>query len=205
MVKRIKKITKGNTTRERKKLIVVGTEGRNQTETQYLRRLEKKQKQYHFVFAEGNATDPVSIVKNAVKKAGKEEISIEQGDMVICLFDLDLDDSKINQLQNARAISQKRSVWLITSNPCFEIWYLEHFKYTTKPFNSSDELIHVLKNYLPQYSKSEDCFDRLYPHTMEAENNCRKLDAYHKENAMIEPFEYNNPRTDVYKLIELLL
>ena len=41
MVKRIKKVTKGKVTRERKKIIVVGTEGQNKTEVLYLRELEK--------------------------------------------------------------------------------------------------------------------------------------------------------------------
>ena len=51
MVKRIKKVTKGKVTRERKKIIVVGTEGQNKTEVLYLRELEKKQNKYHCIFA----------------------------------------------------------------------------------------------------------------------------------------------------------
>ena len=47
MVKRIKKVTKGKVTRERKKIIVVGTEGQNNTEVMYRREMEKKQKKYH--------------------------------------------------------------------------------------------------------------------------------------------------------------
>lgn len=61
MVRRIKKIIKGKVTRERKK-IVVGTEGKNMTETQYLRNLERKQASYHF-FAEGNETNPLKNSK----------------------------------------------------------------------------------------------------------------------------------------------
>ena len=57
MVKRIKKITKNRPTRERKRIIVVGTEGNNKTEEIYFRNLEKKQTRYHFIFAEGNDTD----------------------------------------------------------------------------------------------------------------------------------------------------
>lgn len=51
MVKRIKKVTKGKVTRERKKIIVIGTEGQNKTEVLYFRELEKKQDGYHCIFA----------------------------------------------------------------------------------------------------------------------------------------------------------
>jgi len=69
MVRRIKKVTKDRATRKRKKIIVLGAEGLNKTEFLYFRELEKKQSQYHFIFALGNETDPVRIVKNTAKKA----------------------------------------------------------------------------------------------------------------------------------------
>ncbi len=205
MVKRIKKITKGKPTRERRKVIVVGTEGRNRTEILYLRSLEKKQSIYHFIFAEGNETDPLSIVRNTVRKAQKEDLSNKRGDFAVSIFDLDLDSTKVNQLLAAKDLSSKKNVRLITSNPCFEIWYLEHFGYTSKPFVSSDEVIQQLKKYIPDYSKSTDCFEILFPHTAEAVENCSHLEEYHKGNGSNGIFEYNNPRTDMYKLVEAVM
>lgn len=53
MVKRIKKVTKNKPTRKRKKLIVVGTEGVNRTETLYLHELEKSKKIIIFFLRKG--------------------------------------------------------------------------------------------------------------------------------------------------------
>ena len=92
MVK-IEPVTKNHPNRERKKVILVGTEGKNKTEELYLRELEGTQKKYHFIFAAGNETDP--------------------------------------------------------SNPCFEIWYLEHLGYSSKVFRNSEEVIkQILKKML---------------------------------------------------------
>ena len=99
MVKRIKKITKEKVTRERKKIVVIGTEGKNKTEALYFRELEKKQNRYHCIFAPGNETDPVKIVRNTAKKAREEGLSFKEGDMAISVFDLDADEAKYLQLQ----------------------------------------------------------------------------------------------------------
>ena len=47
---------------------------------------------------------------------------------------------------------------LIVSNPCFEIWYLNHFRYTTRSFNCIRELMDELCNFLPCYEKNGDYY-----------------------------------------------
>lgn len=205
MVKKITKTTRGKTTRERKKIIVVGTEGTNKTEELYLRELEKKQGKYHFIFAPGNETDPVKIVRNTIKKAKAEELSFKNGDLAVSIFDLDLDLSKAAQLDQAKSLSQAKSICLVTSNPCFEIWYLEHFGYTSRQFNSNAELIRELKKHIPEYSKNKNCFEMLFPLTSAAVSNCMRLDEHHKLNDTDGLSEFSNPRTDVYKLVEIIL
>ena len=202
MVKRIKKVTKGRITRERKKIIVVGTEGQNKTEVLYLRELEKRQNRYHCIFAPGNETDPLKIVRNTAKKVNEEELSFKNGDMAISVFDLDLDEAKYLQLQKAKAVAEKKSIQIITSNPCFEIWYLEHFGFSTKPFSSSSDAVKELEKKLPGYHKNHCDFEIFYPNTKEAINNCEKLDAYHADSG--EDHETANPRTDIYKVVKLL-
>ncbi|MBP3815287.1 MAG: RloB domain-containing protein [Firmicutes bacterium] len=203
MVKRIKKVTKNKPTRKRKKLIVVGTEGVNRTETLYLHELEKKQEDYHFLFAQGNGTDPVKIVRNTAKRAKFEELSYKQGDMAISIFDLDLDRAKESQMEEAKKIAKQKNVQLITSNPCFEVWYLEHFGYTSKPFSNSAEVIRDLQKKMPGYQKSQCEIDVLYPKTEEAIQNSKKLVDHHVKNG--DSSEFANPRTDVYVVAKILL
>lgn len=205
MVKRIKKVTKNHATRERKKLVIIGTEGKNKSEIIYLRNIERKQNKYHFIFDQGNETDPVKIVKNTDRRARQEAISIKQGDMAVSIFDLDLDPAKEEQLKRAKELSTSKKVKLITSNPCFEIWYLEHFKYTTKPFVSSTAVIQYLEKFIPGYAKNTCDFEVLYPQTEKAIINCHKLDEHHRKSHTKGVEEFDNPRTDFYKLIEIIL
>ena len=203
MVKRIKKVTKGRVTRERKKIIVIGTEGKNKTEVLYFRELEKKQDRYHCIFAPGNETDPVKIVRNTAKKAREEELSFKEGDMAISVFDLDADESKGSQLKEAKENAGKKNISIVSSNPCFEVWYLEHFGYTTKPFASSAAVIREVEKMIPGYQKNTCDFELLYPKTEAAIKNCEKLDLYHEENSVTD--ELANPRTDMYKVVRVII
>jgi len=201
VVKRIKKVIKEKPTRQRKKLIVIGTEGDNKTETLYFRELEKTQSQYHFVFANGNETDPIKIVENTAKRAKVEELEKNHGDFAISVFDLDADSQKQNQLRLAKEIAEKKEIIVITSNPCFEVWYLEHFDFSSKPFLNSHAVVSELEKKIPRYKKESACFTILYPNTERAISNCEKLIRYHERNGLCD--EFSNPRTDVYRIARL--
>ena len=205
MVKRIKKTVKNRPTRERRKLVVVGTEGNNKTEELYFKELEKIQSKFHFIFAKGNETDPVKIVRNTANRAKIEELSYKDGDKAVSVFDLDLDTDKIPQLIAAKNIADKKNVTIYPSNPCFEVWYLEHFEYTSKLFHSSNEVIRELEKYLPNYKKNYCDFDILYPRTENAIDNCKKLDKHHRDVGTNTSIEFANPSTSIHTLIEVLM
>ena len=205
MVKSIKKVVKARPTRERRKIIVVGTEGNNKTEETYLRSLEKKQSKYHFIFANGNDTDAVNIVNNTIKKARTEGISYRNGDFAVSMFDLDTEKSKENQFMKAKVIAECKNIMLITSNPCFELWFLEHFCFTTKPFDGSGSLIKELKSFIPNYTKNLGVFDVLYSKLKDAIVNCERLDKYHQASRINEQLQLCNPQTEVYKLVKMVM
>ena len=183
-----------------KKIIVIGAEGNNKTEVLYFRELEKKQNRYHCIFAHGTETDPVNIVRNTIRKVREEELSFKDGDMAISIFDLDLDDAKRVQLKKAKDNAGKANVVIATSNPCFEVWYLEHFGYTSKPFASSNAVVRELEKKIPGYRKTICNFEILYSQTKEAISNCEQLDMYHAGNNATD--EFANPRTDIYKVVK---
>jgi len=204
MVK-IEPVTKNHPNRERKKVILVGTEGKNKTEELYLRELEGTQKKYHFIFAAGNETDPVKITRNTIKSLKKEGLRIKNGDMALSMFDLDAKDEKRVQLAEAKKIAAKANVSLITSNPCFEIWYLEHLGYSSKAFRNSEEVIKQILKKMPEYKKNTCDFDKLYPLTDKAIRNCEKLELHHEKTSTETMHEFDNPRTDVYKIVKIIM
>lgn len=91
----------------------------------------------------------------------------------------------------------------MSSNPCFEVWYLEHFGYTTKPFVNSAEVVREVERKIPGYRKNICDFELLYPQTKAAIVNCEKLDMYHADNNVAG--EFANPRTDMYKVVRIII
>ena len=111
---------------------------------------------------------------------------------------------KKEQLKEAKSIASRNNIRIISSNPCFEVWYLEHFGYSSKFYNSSGSVISELRKHIPDYRKNTCDFETLYPHTEQAIRNCEKLDDHHRAYGLHEMFEFSNPRTDVYKIVRLI-
>lgn len=193
--------------RKERNVVILGCEGRNnRTEELYFTSLEKKNKKYHFIFACGK-TDPISIVKNTINKAKASNININDGDLAFSVFDVDLDKTKVNNINLARSMAKKSKykVEVITSNPCFEVWYLQHFINSTKPFNSSDETVNELNKYIVNYRKS-NCYETLLlPRTEYAIENSRKLNYYNEKFSIERNPDYYNPNTNVYEIVEQIV
>ena len=82
-------------------------------------------------------------------------------DLVFCVIDKDAHAHYANAISHASSFTPKNILFVINSIPCFELWLLLHYKYTTKPFsrtlNSSicEALIKSeLKVFLPNYEKN---------------------------------------------------
>ena len=200
---RIKKVAN----REVHKIIIVGGEGKYQSERCYLKELGKRYR-LRIVFAEGNDTDPEKIVKNTIGKVDEKvkEIKFDKDkELAVSIFDIDLKEEKEEQLAKAKKLAKKNNIEIITSNPCFEVWYLLHFKYSTKPFKSSKEVVDELKKFDKYYKKGK-CDFAIYEKEMDkAINNCKELDKHHRGKASERVKEFNNPQTEMYKLVEELI
>lgn len=94
---------------------------------------------------------------------------------VVLIIDLDTTNKEPKEFQKFKELYEKyisiikgnskgrtnaRYKWmkdlsLIINNPCLEYWYIIHFDFTNKFFNSFDELKPLLQKHLPDYEKSE--------------------------------------------------
>ncbi len=204
MVRRVTKKQRGVIKRRQKKIILVGAEGNNQTERNYLMSFNSKQNEYRIIIADGIHTDPEGVVNDLVKSAKKSELDEDYGDMKVCLMDVDYLKNRKITLQKAIEISEKENVKLCLSNPCFEIWFLLHYRYSTRQYSSNNEIVKELQQYIPDYKKSKDIFDTLWPNLDEAIKNAMKLEENHIRNNVKSRLE-KIPSSEVYGLIEILL
>lgn len=119
------------------------------------------------------------------------------------LLDADSEQYKKEQIKEAISIGKNKNVNVIISNPCFELWFLLHFEYTTKYFSSNRELIKELKRYIKNYEKNLDVFTMLEDKQMDALKNAKKLHSVHAETRKQLGY-VQNPETDIDILVDKL-
>ena len=203
MAKR-EQLKRGQRKRPEKSVILLGTEGKNKTEQKYYLELSlESSNKYSLKFANGNSTDPVGIVKDTMKDA--EKMCTDPGDRAFAVFDTDTDIRKQVQVNEAVRLARNNSIEIITSTPCFEVWFLQHFKYSTHAFNFGDEVIRELRRYIPNYEKSNPPVEILRQDTSVAVDRAKALELYHDEQGR-QLHEINrNPSTLAHIIVELLI
>lgn len=206
MVKRATKKIRGKVLRERKKIILIGTEGKNKTETKYFNKFNRLLTNFTIQFSNGNETDSLGVINNTVSSMNQYDIRTNEGDMVFALIDYDVKQSKqhFQKVETAQNKANKYAINVLISNPIFEIWYLQHFRYSTKSYNSNEEVLNDLKLYIPDYQKNSDVFDFLFKDINCAIQRSKKLELYHKDNDHLT-FDKKCPSTEIYKLVEILI
>lgn len=180
------------------------------TEFGYLNKLVKffRLNTANVIVVTSKGSAPISIVEHGIEIA-KNTSNI---DCITCVFDRDNHESYERAIKKIKDHSPKRNdkskpkYKTITSAPCFEIWLLLHFFYTTKAYESSgnksaaDNLIIDLRKHLTTYAKNTlDWFDNLVCNLSIAIKNARQLQEYNNDTSS------NNPATNIHELIEYLI
>lgn len=84
------------------------------------------------VCKKGGSTDPVNMVLELLSECKDMGFDPKAGDTGYCVLDSDFVASKNKQIALADKIARDNALSLIVSSPCFEIWYLCHYDYSTK-------------------------------------------------------------------------
>ncbi|KFX54716.1 RloB domain-containing protein [Clostridium botulinum] len=221
--------------RKRKKAnptIVIICEGKD-TETMYFDNFNSKYTKVDVRIADknskgknkGKATDPENLVRKAIEISKKDyDINEKDGDRVWCVFDVDINynnnnatQSKIDEIQKAKVLSNKNKIRLGISNPCFELWYLLHFEYTTANLKNYDDVKKRLDKHISNYNKSKNVYDELKDKLTIAISNSKKLKKHHESLNKILPnaeseylkinaegFVKSNPYSNIYDLVEYM-
>lgn len=197
MVKRMR-IPRGG-----KRTLLISAEGnqKNKTERIYFNHFANEKLVVKFV--RGNETDPGVMMDRLIAEYRKLDLGEE--DLAVCLVDADVDPIKNSQLKAAEDLvkkSKKKNIFLIVSAPCFEVWFLCHFGYSAKPYQSSKEAVRELEQFIPGYKKSQDVYKYLHGKEAEAIKNAKELKETHLKNKKKPHTVEFSPSTEVYKIFE---
>jgi hypothetical protein len=187
-------------------LVLIVCEGGN-TEPNYFRELRdafRLNTANIEIVGEECGSAPRNVVSFAIEKYKQEK----EYDRVYCVFDKDRHptyNEALDRVHNAR-LGRGHTIHAITSVPCFEIWLLLHFHYTTRGFgirgagtSICDEVIEQLQRDLPGYTKGmQGLFRRLQGGLDQAIQNAARLKAHNLSAGT------DNPSTEVDRLVEYL-
>lgn len=194
---------RGREKRRRKKVFLLIAEGKNKTEANYFTHFQCQSKDYTLkILKAGYNTDAESLYKIMHEKWNSLGLDYNEGDRGFIVIDLDNDIKKAEIIK--RLMSKcNLGITFVISNPTFEIWFLLHYKYTSKEYFKCDEVVKDVKKYIEDYSKSADVYEELKNQQEYAIENAERLDRQYENEKW--PSVKCNPRTDVYKLVRNLL
>ena len=158
---------------KRKRLLVFGFEGKNnKTETNYFSHFKPKSNDYIIKMFSCGVTDPVNMIRSAKTKRKDLDYNSKE-DLTFLFIDCDCNKKKREQVESLQS-KQGKDLYLIKSNPTFELWFLNHFCETTKEYKNNVELEEHLSKFIPNYEKNKDYFNLLIDKIAIAINNSEK-------------------------------
>lgn len=190
--------------RKQKSKILIAAEGKNKTEKTYFSNFEDGKKSYNITYARGNNTDPLKLVKMLIKEIDESKLDLQDDDVAYCIFDTDVDPNKNKIIEEAIQLAKKNNIKIITSSPCFELWFLLHYDYTTANMDS-EEVIKRLKEYYPKYEKNINIYPDIIKEIDLAIDRAKKIEKYQIDNNQRIGTVEANPNTEVYKIVEYLM
>lgn len=157
----------------------------------------------------GTGAAPITVVGHAVElkkekqRIAKRSTTEVEYDIIYCVIDV---EAPTPHQSLSRAVNKARGNGLevILSNPCFEYWYILHFKKTSAMFNRSRDVKSALRRrHHPAYSESDTTiFDVVYPKTSDAIKHSKEV--LREQHNDAEDLRDCNPSTHVHKIVEYL-
>ena len=187
--------------RARKPVYFIFCEGTsNKTEITYLSHFRCIDSSYSMTMKPTSNTNPEAMLTYAVSYSRRQGFDERSGDKIFLLCDIDTKEKR-KRLLDANIIekAKRKHATILFSNPSFEIWFLNHFRKTTKIYQNQNEVIQDLRHFIPDYEKNKDVFKIL--------NDNMELAIQNSRIQLHSTFciEQENAGTDIFVLIELLI
>jgi hypothetical protein len=121
------------------------------------------------VYIDSDHSSPKTMIKTAIRKLRDQHY-----DKVFCVFDGD----DVQQVQDAQNLARRQThIQLVISNPCIELWFILHFKYTSRHYQDCAGAKSHLGSLWPGYrSGGLNNFSILMPLLKDAVHNAEHLD-----------------------------
>lgn len=180
------------------------------TEEIYLKHFECADYNAEIIPVDTGHTDAKGIVIYAKKHISRKDVGfkLELGDRGYCVFDSDpKSNTDINTVFNILNGYGHKGLYSIFSNPCFEVWFVLHFKeapYGKNAEQMKQEIKDLVKDEYAQYKETTDIYKFLLPMQRGALKRARLL---HNAQKKVHDTVYShecNPYTDIFDFIDYM-
>jgi hypothetical protein len=184
--------------RRARNVVLVVTEG--ETERKYFNGFKKRDCDVEIKVPNSRPTDALNLVKFCVNQMKQNGLDLEEGDVAICAFDILGNDA--SHLEEAFSMAESNGIILALSNPCFELWYLLHFREVDHKVNCKEAEM-LLNDFIPGYRKAEDYSEILGPKQADA---IRRSSSLRRKGKITKPAEIaqTNPSISVQDAISAI-
>ena len=155
----------------------------------------------------GEGAAPITVVDRAIelreerRHLAKTSLRKAAYEVVYCVVDVEA--PKAESLSRAVDKARGNNLQVILSNPCFEYWYILHFRKTGGHFGTSRKVKSALQRVHPAYCESDTTiFDVAYPKTADAIRHSKEV--LREQHHDAEDLSACNPSTHVHKIVEYL-
>ncbi len=150
------------------------------TEPEYLNavKLRLKRNAAAIVVQHGDHTDPVGIVREAIRRRDARAASsiTEPYDQVWVVFDREAQNHpRREQVPEALQLAERNNILVALSVPSFEFWLYLHFDCTTKAFDGCAAVKKALKKFIKDYEKSDLPLSEFARPCKNSSEACRKV------------------------------
>lgn len=129
-------------------IVVEGT-----TEWNYLNGLKERDTNIRIVLIKPGPADPVRLVDACIRNMSERDIDIEEGDLAICVFDVD--ENPPERIVHAIELAAENNILVSLTNPCFELWLALHFQDVNGPI-SRKKAYALIRRHYHKYAKTCD-------------------------------------------------
>ncbi len=156
----------------------------------------------------GEGAAPITVVDRAIelrqerKYIAKKSLTKAAYEIIYCVIDVEAPNPHESLAEAVRKAKDNRFE-IILSNPCFEYWYILHFRKTSAPFSRSRDVKSALRQEHLAYNESDTTiFNVVYPKTSDAIKHSKEVLKEQHNDA--EDLRDCNPSTHVHKIVEYL-
>lgn len=139
---------------------------------------------------------PDELLEHAIKNKNENEETW-------IVFDKD----EFQDIHSVICRAKENAINVAFSNPCFELWFLNHYDYRESSLTTDQCIESTVKKFKEKHKKEylkndTECFDYVYPKTKTAIRNSKKQYEKIKENSINA--DKQNPSTLVYLIVSKL-